>query len=252
MKKLSILLCFFGFVTSAFADLAQSRDQFVKGNMLYEQGQFEEAITHFEKATEIAESAELYYNLGNAYFKTNQIPQAILNYERALKLNPNDSDIQYNLKLANTLIKDKIEKLPELNITQWWRSLTLGFPVDVWAWAAVALMVGGVLLFMLFFVSGIRAIRMLTFYTGILFILLSLVSYNRAHAAQSLIQETTEAIIFSPKVDVKSSPTDDGINVFILHEGSKVRILKEAGEWYNIRIASGSEGWIHQSNCQRI
>jgi tetratricopeptide (TPR) repeat protein len=252
MKKLFILFCFFGFGTSAFADLTESRDQFVKGNMLYEQGKFEEAITHFEKAAEHAESAELYYNLGNAYFKTNQIPQAILNYERALKLTPNDTDLQYNLKLANTLIKDKIEKLPELNLTQWWRGLTLSIPVDIWAWGAVGLMAGAVLLLIIFFVSGIRAIRMLTFYTGILLIILSIVSYNRADAAQSLIQATTEAIIFSPKVDVKSSPTDDGINVFILHEGSKVRILKESGEWYNIRIASGSEGWIHQSNLERI
>lgn len=252
MKKLFIILCFFGFVTSAFADLAQSRDQFVKGNMLYEQGDFEEAIAHFERAVESAESAELYYNLGNAYFKTNQIPQAILNYERALKLNPNDTDLQYNLKLANTLIKDKIEKLPELNLTQWWRSLTLSIPVDTWAWTAVGCIATTVLLLMLFFISGIRGIRMVSFYIGILFILLSVVSFNRATAAQRIIEETTEAIIFSPKVDVKSSPTDDGINVFILHEGSKVRILKEAGEWYNIRIASGSEGWIHQSNCQRI
>jgi tetratricopeptide (TPR) repeat protein len=252
MKKLFILFCFFGFGTSAFADLALSRDQFVKGNMLYEQGKFEEAITHFEKAAELAESAELYYNLGNAYFKTNQIPQAILNYERALKLTPNDTDLKYNLKLANTLIKDKIEKLPELNITQWWRGLTLSIPVDIWAWAAVGLMAAAILLLIIFFVSGIRGIRMLTFYTGILFILLSLVSYNRASAAQRIIEETTEAIIFSPKVDVKSSPTDDGVNVFILHEGSKVRILKEAGEWYNIRIASGGEGWIHQSKCERI
>jgi tetratricopeptide (TPR) repeat protein len=252
MKKLSILFFLFALSTSLLADVAESRDQFIKGNMLYEKGDFEQAIDHYERAAEKSESAELYFNLGNAYFKTGQIPQAILNYERALKLNPADLDLQYNLKLANGLTKDKIEKLPELNITQWWRSFTLSIPVDTWAWLAVGFMISAVLLFILFMVFNPRALRMLSFYTGILFLILCFASYNRASAAQSIVQENTEAIIFAPKVDVKSSPASDGVNVFILHEGTKVRVLQTQGEWLNIRISSGSEGWINQSHCELI
>lgn len=252
MKKLNLFIFFCCLGSGLFAQLSEARIQFAKGNTLYEIGEFEDAIKQYELSATTAESAELYFNLGNAYFKTSQIPAAILNYERALKLNPSDTDLQYNLKLANSQITDKIEKLPELNISQWWRSFTMSLPIDTWAWIAVGSAFTALFLFLLFFISGVKAIRMLTFYLGLVFIVASAIGYNRASAAQSIVQANVEAVIFTSKVDVKSAPNESGLNVFILHEGTKVRVLQTQGEWINIRISSGNEGWILQSNCELI
>lgn len=236
----------------ALPSFGQSPDEgmaaFEAGNEAYADGNFEEAIDHYEKATEWGKSAALHFNLGNAYFKTNQVGRAILHYERSLLLDPNDADVQYNLKLANDRIKDKIEKLPELNITRWWKEFTLAISVNAWAWITVALMALAMIGLLLYFISGIRALRIIGFYTALLLLVGCAFSYYQTTHAQELTEAETEAIILSPRVDVKGAPTDSGMNVFVIHEGTKVQVLRQQEGWINIRIASGNEGWIPESD----
>ncbi len=242
------LLCSLG----AFANDADVAEKFQKANEAYEAGDFASAIEQYEALTTEGQSVALYYNLGNAYFKTNQVAKAILNYERALKLDPADTDIQYNLKLSNDRIKDNIERLPELNISRWWNTFTLSYSVDTWAWFAIGTMAIAAILFMIFLLSQIRGLRIFAFYTALLLLLFAGFGYYQASQAQTMIEANTEAIVLSPRVDVKGAPSNSGINVFVIHAGTKVQVMDERDGWVNIRIASGNEGWIPQTDCAVI
>jgi len=225
---------------------------FAAGNEAYAEGEYETAIEHYLAVAEHGKSVALHFNLGNAYFKTNQVPKAILHYERALRIDPSDADVKYNLKLANDRIKDKIEGLPELNITRWWKDFTLSIAVDGWAWLSIGFMVAAIVLLLIFFLSGIRPLRIFTFYLAIVLMLGSGFTYYQASQAKQLTESETEAIILSPRVDVKGSPSQSGINVFVIHEGTKVKVIQAQEDWVNIRIASGSEGWILRTDLEVI
>lgn len=250
IRIISLLLCLQVF--AAMAQESDSQQLFEQANAAYKAGEFQQAVEQYEQLSEQGESPALYYNLGNAYFKTNAVGRSILNYERALKLAPEDADIHYNLKLANDRIKDNIEKLPELNITRWWNTFTLGTGVDTWAWWAVGLMISGMTLFMLFLVSSVRGLRIFSFYTAVLLVVCAVFAYYQADQAKKMIEAETEAIILSPRVDVKGAPTNSGVNVFVIHEGTKVQIIDERDGWVNIRIASGNEGWIPKTDAEQI
>lgn len=225
---------------------------FNEAGKAYSEGEFEQAIEEYLQVLEMGESAALHFNLGNAYFKSNQVARAILHYERALRIDPSDADVKYNLKLANDRIKDKIEGLPELNISRWWKDFTLSISVDGWAWLSIAFMVVAVLLLLLFFLTSLRSLRVFAFYIALFLLISSAFSYYQAGQAQQLTEADTEAIIMTPRVDVKGAPTQSGVNVFVIHEGTKVRVIREQDGWVNIRIASGNEGWILESDCEII
>lgn len=234
------------------AQVSDTQAVFEEANAAYKAGEFEKAIDLYESLTEEGQSTALYFNLGNAYFKTNAVARAILNYERALQLSPADPDVQYNLKLANDRIKDKIEKLPELNITRWWKTFTLSLGVDAWAWISIGLMTLSMILILVFLLSQVRGLRAFSFYTALVLLLACGFTYFEASRAQEIVESQTEAIIMSPRVDVKGAPTNSGVNVFVIHAGTKVRVLGEREGWVNIRIASGNEGWIPESDCTVI
>lgn len=251
-KKLPILLLISFWSVALFAGDNSPLANFETANNAYKNGEYDQAIAQYKELAEQGESTALYFNLGNAYFKTNQVAKSILYYERALQLSPSDPDIHYNLKLANDRIKDKIEKLPELNITRWWKTFTTSFGVDSWAWGAIGLMAIATALLLLFFVATARGLRMFGFYAGLLFVLLAGFSFYQASRAQQMISAQTSAIIMAPRIDVKGAPTNSGVNVFVIHEGTKVLILGERDGWVNIRIASGGEGWIKENDCTTI
>lgn len=251
MRKLLAIGCL---LFTAFAASAQdsSTSAFEAANAAYEAGKFDEAITQYEALTAEGESAALYFNLGNAYFKTNAVAKAILYYERALQLKPGDPDVLFNLKLANDRTKDKIEKLPELNITRWWKRMTLSMGIDTWGWLSIVFMLVACGLLLLFLVSRVRSVKTFAFYFGLLFLVGSGFTYFQAAQAQAYAESQTEAIIMTPRVDVKGAPTQSGVNVFVIHAGTKVRVIGERDGWVNIRIASGNEGWIPENDCTII
>ncbi len=233
---------------------AQNPDSLLNlANNAYNQGLYDSAINTYNKIlAQKVESAELYYNLGNAWFKKGEIPHAILYYEKAKKLAPNDEDINYNLGIANSMIVDKIEKVPRLFFERWWDYFYNLLGADQWAviflisWALLILMVG------LFFLSSSRGTRKLAFFLGLLFMLTTAGSYGLAAQKHKHAVTHNEAIVFTPTITVKSSPTQTSVDLFVIHEGTKVKILDRVDNWLKIKISNGSIGWIPESSVEEI
>ena len=220
----------------------------LQAEQYYQQNEFSKAIAEYQSLTDSGlTSAELFYNLANAYFKNHDIKSAILYYERARRLAPNDEAIDFNLNLSRSLIFDKVEAVPELFIIIWGKAVRDWMTLRGWAWwsigsFSVMLMLG--LLFL--FVRNMR-VRRLAFGLSVFCFLLSLTTFTFGYLQKANIERTDEAIVFAPSVTLKSSPDDSGNNLFILHEGIKVRIEDRIGEWCEVRIDDGNKGWMRIS-----
>jgi tetratricopeptide (TPR) repeat protein len=251
MKK-NVLLVIVIFL-ALFSYATENQLLIAKANKAYTDGLFTNAVDLYKEVlTSGNESWELYYNLGNSYYKMNDFASAILYYEKAKKMNPGNEDINFNLKVTNNKIADKIEPLPELFYKQWYRNLSELFPVDIWSRITILTFILS-LLFALFYVMSQRVfLRKMGFWAGILFFILSLVSVHFSVQNYKTLQNNTEAIIFAPTVTIKSSPDEKSIDLFVLHEGTKVNILDNIGNWYEIRIANGSVGWLPVSSLEKI
>jgi tetratricopeptide (TPR) repeat protein len=240
-------------ISNAFVNASEADNIFRQANDEYNQGQYSEAIQHYEQILDARfESAELYFNLGNAYFKTNQIPQAILNYEKALKLKPNDEDIQFNISVANTKIVDKIEPLPELFIWKWWRSVYNLYPADTWSKMSIFALVFFFILLAFYLLSKLIFIRKTAFYSGLVIFVISLTTFLLAFQKYQMQKNQMEAVVFSPTITVKSSPNPSSVDLFVLHEGSKVKVIQKVGDWNEIKIANGSVGWLPVNALKNI
>ena len=242
--SMSIFIC--SIVT---ANEPNAINSFEQGCEAYKKNDIQNAIKLFNAAAEKYESAELYYNLGNCNFKLNKLPEAILNYERALKLAPGDEDVDYNLKLANGQIVDKIDSLPTLEIEKWWDHFKYGKGANYWGWLSIVFISIGLILIVFFKISNSVFVKRFGFYLGFVFIILSGFSLYFAYQNSAYHSNASAAIIFASKVDVKSSPLDEGTNVFVLHEGTKVVIVSGDKDWLEIKIANGNRGWIMKKNC---
>ncbi|HIA37301.1 MAG TPA: tetratricopeptide repeat protein [Flavobacteriales bacterium] len=224
-----------------------------KANGLYSEGEFTAAAELYEQViSDGKEASELYYNLGNAYYKAGNIPAGILNYERAKKLSPNDEDLVFNLKLANLKTVDKIEAIPNFIIGDIGNELKDLYSQDAWAWISVIGIWLASLLFFAFVGSAIRGLKKLFFVLSMIALLLSLIAFTFTYNKYLETYKEIEAIVFSPTITIKSSPDEKGIALFVLHEGTKVLVLDKLGGWYKIKLASGSIGWIPLSSIEQI
>ena len=189
-------------------------------------------------------SASLLYNIGNTYFKLRNYPMAILHYEKALKIDPTNEDTKHNLAIANALITDKIEPMPVFFMTKWWRNV--GNLHSANGWAKASLIFFAILLLILFGYITARTsrTRKITFFTGILTLVLVICSLIFAYQKHKYINEHNEAIVMTPTITVKSSPSSSGVDLFVLHEGTKVEIIDNTDKWDKIKIADGSVGWM--------
>lgn len=211
----------------------------------YSNNQFENAIASYEKIIEQGfESAELYFNLGNAYYKSNKFAMAIVNYERAIKLEPNDSDIEFNLRLANTHVVDKIEVIPQFFLSSWWDKLIQLMSANNWAIISLASFVMGLFALLLFFLSHSTFVRRFSFWVGVLIIVVSVFTFSFARKQNWLAENEPDAVIITPSVVVRSAPSDSGTELFLIHEGLKISVTDKLGEWREIRLSDGNEGWV--------
>ena len=214
-------------------------------NKAYTNGNYLNAIESYEQVLgNGVEAPELYYNLGNSYFKTNNIPAAILNYERARRLSPKDEDLQFNLKLANLKTVDKIVMIPPLFFKVWWNDLTNIYSGDTWAIVSIVSLWLCILIFCLFIISRQPGFKRLFFWICILLFIFTFLSFNFAYKRYNEIHNSDEAIIFSASIVVKSSPDENGTDLFVLHEGTKVLIKDRVGDWNKIVLLDGKEGWL--------
>jgi len=222
-------------------------------NKAYTEGQYYYAIELYDSILKDGyASAALYYNMGNAYFKTNQLPYAILYYEKAKKLSPADNNINYNLKLANTLITDKIDEIPLLFYQRWWQGLYNSFSADTWAKIAIACMFLVFVCLAIYLISNILIIKKTSFFIFALFLIVTIFSLIFAKKQNNLTFNDKAGIVFSPRITAKSSPDENSIDLFVIHEGTKVFINDKLGEWYEIKLANGSVGWIKKSTIKPI
>ena len=223
-------------------------------NNAYVEGLWEDAISGYDMIAGLGlESAALYCNTGNAYFKSGNISKAILNYERALKLDPSYEDARYNLELSNNMIQDRIDPVPDFILKVWAKDLCWLMDSDGWAVAFIimfALMLAMILLFVL---SPSVAGRRTGFFTGIVFLLLAVMSLSFSLWQKNDYMKADKAIVMRPVSSVKSSPSSEASqDLFVLHEGTKVDILDQVGSWSNIELADGRQGWIRTSDIEKI
>lgn len=238
----------FGKVTVQNAD-----SLFTLANKFYTEGKYTEAITNYEAIVASGKvSAELYYNLGNAYFKLNDIAHAILYFERAYLLNPSDDDISFNLDLARAYTTDKIEAIPDFFVVEWFMSISNIFSSNAWAFLANSFFVLALILLIIYQFSGKYLIKKNAFITSWITLLLFMVSLSFSISQKNRIINSKHAIITTSAISVKSSPSDTSNDLFILHAGTKIETLRNVGEWYEIRIADGNKGWLPKSAFERI
>ena len=216
-------------------------------------GEYQQAITYYETLLKQGGSADLYYNLGNAYYRTENIPQAILNYERALLLSPGDRDIRFNLQIARSKTYDKIVPESEMFFVTWYRSLVSMMSVDGWARTALVALGLTIILLLVYLFSDRLWLRKVGFFGGVALLLLFFAGNLFAWQQKQDLLNRKGAIIFAPAVTVKSTPAVNGTDLFILHEGTKVTITDGSmKDWKEIRIADGKEGWIETKQIKVI
>ena len=236
---------------TSFAD--NNTIAFDSANASYAKGDFEKAIKQYESLVENnSVSSELYYNLGNAYFKTNNIGLAILNYERAKKINPDDEDLITNLKLANQKTEDKIDAAPQLFLSEWKNGIINIFNEKEWSMICIVLFSISLLLFGIYILSYNNALKKLGFFGGVLILLATIFIFFIAKNKYELTKNSVDAVIISATATITGSPNEKGTKLFILHEGTKVVVTEEAAEWTEIKIANGNVGWIKTNFLQKI
>ena len=251
LRSLSIIIVLVLATTSVYSASVDSL--FAKANQQYSEELYTNAIEDYHLIIQFGyESPELYFNLGNAYYKTDDIPSAILFYEKAKKLKPNDEDILFNLSVANTRIVDKIEPVPELFLKTWWRSIYNVFSADLWATISVAGFILVIVLLAFYLLSKNITIRKTAFFTGLVLLFLTMFTFLVSFQKYNLLRHQKEAIVFTPTITVKSSPNQNSVDLFVIHEGSKVKIMEKLGNWVEIKIASGSVGWLPSEALKEI
>ena len=233
---------------------AESIEQVLKkANDAYAQEDYNKAVDLYERVVKQQNgSADLYYNLGNAYYKAGFNAQALLWYERALRLNPSDEDIRHNIAFVNQKITDKIDPLPQTTLLRIWNSCAHTLSERQWAILSilfstlVMLCVAGYLFSR---PAGLRISSFVLFWIALVALLLSIVFANKVRLD---VQQKDEAIVTNMVAEVKSAPADNGRTIFVIHEGLKVQIVKELKGYVEIRIPSGEKGWISKSEIEKI
>lgn len=251
MKKIAFLgiILALGVFGNCQAQSESYKNWLIEGNAAYDEGNYEQALTLFGQIEEAGvESAALYYNKGNTYYKMKSYPMAILYYEKALKLDPGNEDIRINLEIANKAIVDEINVLPQSFIKRWWNGLRQSFSADGWAWVSVVMFGMLLLCLFVFLMSKRTGWRKAGFFVGLVAVVCLVLSLVFAIGQYRDLKVQDEAIIMKPTVTAKSSPSVNSVDLFVLHEGTKVRILDSAKDWNKIRIANGSLGWLQSSD----
>ena len=250
MKKIIIFFICFAAI-SVFAD--ESEHYFKQGNEFYKQGEFEKAIEQYRKVLALGyESGELYFNLGNAYYRTDQIGLARLYYEKAARFLKNDEALQQNLGLVKMRLVDQIDVPPRLFLLEWWHAFLNLFSLSFLSWLTAGLLwlFLTLLAIRIYVTSRGRGFRL----RGLMVLSLTallLFTFILAHKIY-LFESEHYGIILMPTVTVHASPNPSGTEVFVLHEGTKVKVLRRTGDWLEIRLADGKTGWLQKKVMEEI
>lgn len=247
--KLSIMM----FIAFAFVSLQAKTNAVVEAEKLYAQKKYTQASALYENILQNEGVApELYYNLGNAYFKSNELGLAILNYERALRLDPGYDDARFNLEFANQKVIDNVVMYESFFLRKWTDLLMKLLSSDSWFITAALLFIIVLAGVMIFIFGNTLIIRKAGFYLASIFLVLTITSVIFAGMRLNQMEQHQDAIILSGAVVAKSSPDKSGTELFQLHEGTKVSVLTELDNWLEIKIGNGNVGWIETRHLERI
>ena len=224
------------------------------GTAAYADGRWQDALDAWKQIDALGiESADLSFNMGNACFKLSDYAHAILNYERALKLDPTSADIKHNLQYANEFIQDNIEPVPDFFLKEWFRSFARLLPADTWAVLFLLLLAVALGLLLLFFLGRGASAKKGGFYGAIVAAVLCLLCLTSSKTQYDYAVNSSDAIVLRAVTSVKSSPSGNAAkDLFVLHEGAKVHILDSVGEWLNIELPDGRQGWLPQTDLEII
>jgi tetratricopeptide (TPR) repeat protein len=244
IQNITIFLFFSVLSLNAFPQQTAT-EKFDQGVKYFTDGKFREAIDVWNDLYNTGyRSAYLNYNLGNAHFKMNDIPRAILFYERAALLNPADENINYNLQIARTLIVDRFQEIPELFFVRWYNFVSLIMTSNSWATISLVTFILSLLFLSLYIYSSKYRLKVIGFWLAVSLFVFSSGGLAFSLRNKSLVYDSHKAIILTPAVSGKSSPDASGTDLFVLHEGTRVSIEDEIGEWCEVRLSDGNKGWI--------
>ncbi len=225
---------------------------FHRANELYRQGNYEKALEQYRQIPARGfHSSDLYFNMGNAYYKLNRIPWAIYYYEKALKLDPRNNDAKNNLQIARRGIQDRIQRLPESFTRRMIKKIYMLFSPDTWAWLAVISLLTGWVAFVVYLYSRKPAIKRLFFTLFLIFLSLLPVFWQMGYRANRELSETY-AIVMVPKSTLYTEPNLSSEKTGIVHEGLKVQIIEPDGDWYKIKLPDGKIAWITANEIKKI
>lgn len=219
----------------------------------YQKGNYQQAIKDYEDLLKTGSSAELYYNLGNAYYRTDNITKSVLAYERAHLLSPGDEDINFNLKFVSGKTIDKITPVSEMFFITWYKSLVNSTDVDTWAKYGILCIIVALVLVLIYLFAPVISLRKIGFFGGILFFVIFLFCNLFAYQQKKALTNRTGAIVMTSAVNVKKTPAKSSATQFVIHEGTRVEITDKTMQgWSAIKLADGREGWIEKKNLEII
>lgn len=244
------LCCFLQISLFAQEEVANT---FAQANELYKQKKYEEAVKLYEDLVVADwESTELYYNLGNAYYKKKELGKAILNYERALLLDAGNEDVLYNLALAEGEREDEIEVLPPFFLAAWWQNMRHAATSTTWGIIGLLLLWAGIAGLVILLLGKNRKQKKLGFIAGMVLLLLSMLPLSLSYSRAQIEENSGTGIVLAKKINLKSGPDDASTTLNKLHEGTKVKLLDQVGEWHQIRLQNGEIGWLAVSGFEEI
>ncbi len=243
---ITLILCF---GLSMFAQLDSAKE----ANVLYARGNFVDAAKEYERIIKKEGVApELYYNLGNAYYKSNEIGLSILNYERALRLSPTFDDARFNLELAQQKVVDNIIQTPTFFLGRWILNLIKVLSSNQWLYISMSVFIFTLIFVFMFLFGNSHQLRKISFYAGSILLIASVVGLVFSGIRKNQLINHDEAIVMTGVVSVKSSPDKSGTDLFQLHEGTKVTVKSTLGNWTEIKLGNGNVGWVEQSDIEQI
>ena len=248
-KTIAALIIIFMMAGLIQADLGAAKSLFNQANQLYDQKKYEQAIDTYQKILDQGyESGNLYYNLGNAFYKTGQIGKAILYYEKARALLPDNENVAFNLRLARLKIQDKIDRPSEFILFKWGREFIDNLSANSWALVLSISLFLVSLSFAILYLSSRSSLR--TIFKPILIIALigAVLSIYPLYYQHTTETSGDQGIILSDRVNTIAAPQKGSTTLFIIHEGTKVQILDKDGEWIKIELLDGKQGWIHSDS----
>lgn len=252
-----VLCCFFSLEGRGNPSSEPGSALLDSANSAYAKADFQKAANLYQDILKMGyEAPEVYYNLGNCYFKLDQVGMSILNYEKAKKISAHDEDLNFNLKLANQRTVDKVEPLPQLFLEEWWEDLIKMHSEKVWGIRSIISFFIFLFFLGVFITSGKVFTKQLGFWLSILFIVFSAFSFFIAKSSYSSAKAHDSAVILSSSAEVKNSPAETGKKLFILHEGTMVSttqvILSSEGEWVMVQLSPEKAGWVKRASLEFI